>query len=122
MLSGKKIYLLPLALLLSIAGYSQNNQQTTDTTTIENCYDNFFKQSEKVTSPEKIRLVLKNGKTVSLTSFVGGNDTNNVMGIQSQFGLADLDKDGKKELVVFNYTGGAHCCDEFYFFKNIVHL
>lgn len=126
MLFVKKIYLLPAAILLFLNSYSRNNflpqniSQTVDTSgDQDNCYDNFFKQSEKINSQGKIKLVLKNGKTVSLASFIGGNDTNNVMGIQSQSGLADLDKDGKKELVVFNYTGGAHCCDEFYFFKNI---
>lgn len=98
----------------------QNTQRTADTVIEqENCYDNFFKQSEKITSPKKIMLVAKNGKTVSLASFAGNNNTNNIMGIQSQYGLANLDNDGKKELVVFKYTGGAHCCDDFYFFKNI---
>ena len=41
------------------------------------------------------------------------------MGIGTQQGLKDLDNDGKKELVLYDYTGGAHCCDEFYVFKNI---
>ena len=41
------------------------------------------------------------------------------MGEESQYGLADLDNDGKKELVIYNYSGGAHCCDQFFFFKNI---
>jgi hypothetical protein len=36
-----------------------------------------------------------------------------------QMGLKDLDGDGAKELMLWNYTGGAHCCDVFYFFKNV---
>ena len=85
----------------------------------EDCYDKFFQQSEKISSPDKTMLVKKNGKTVSLTAFLKTNPPDILIANQSQFGLADLDNDGKKELVIYNYTGGAHCCDEFYIFKNI---
>src|SRR5260221_1291860 len=36
-----------------------------------------------------------------------------------QYGLVDLDNDRKKELIISDFTGGAHCCDEFFIFKNI---
>lgn len=73
----------------------------------------FFQQNEKVASPATIRLVTKANKIVNLQAFLGST------GIYAGHVLADLDKDGKKELVISNYTGGAHCCDEIYIFKNI---
>jgi hypothetical protein len=73
----------------------------------------FFQQNEKVSSPAAVKLVTKSNKIVSLQSFLQSN------GIYAGHVLADLDKDGKKELLISNYTGGAHCCDEIYIFKNI---
>lgn len=73
----------------------------------------FFQQNEKVTSPTAIKLVTKANKIVSLQAFLLST------GIYADHVLADLDKDGKKELLISNYTGGAHCCDEIYIFKNI---
>ena len=73
----------------------------------------FFQENEKVSSPETVKLVTKAGKIINLQSFL----TNT--GIYADHVLADLDKDGKKELLISNYTGGAHCCDEIYIFKNI---
>lgn len=73
----------------------------------------FFQQNEKVASPATIRLVTKTNKIVKLSSFLDS------IGIYAGHVLADLDKDGKKELLISNYTGGAHCCDEIYIFKNI---
>ena len=73
----------------------------------------FFQQNEKIASPATVRLVTKTNKIVKLSSFLDS------IGIYSDHVLADLDKDGKKELLISNYTGGAHCCDEIYVFKNI---
>jgi hypothetical protein len=73
----------------------------------------FFQQNEKVASPAAVKLVTKAGKIVSLRSFLA------TTGIYADHVLADMDKDGKKELLISNYTGGAHCCDEMYIFKNI---
>ena len=73
----------------------------------------FFQQNEKVVSQANIRLVTKANKIVSLPDFLSST------GIYADHVLADLDKDGKKELLISNYTGGAHCCDEIYVFKNI---
>jgi hypothetical protein len=72
----------------------------------------FFQQNGKVAKPATTSLVTKANKIVSLSSFLSG------LGIYSDHVLADLDKDGTKELVIANYTGGAHCCDEIYIFKN----
>lgn len=73
----------------------------------------FFQQNEKAASPASIRLVTKTNKIVKLPAFLDST------GIYAGHVLADLDMDGKKELVISNYTGGAHCCDEIYIFKNI---
>jgi hypothetical protein len=73
---------------------------------------NFFRVNEKTTRPDKIVLVTKARKTISLSSFLKD------LGQYADHVLADLDNDGKKELLVYNYTAGAHCCDEIYIFKN----
>ena len=73
----------------------------------------FFRQNEKITSPATVKLITKANKIVSLKDFLDRT------GIYADHVLADLDKDGKKELLISNYTGGAHCCDEIYIFKNI---
>lgn len=73
----------------------------------------FFQQNEKAASPAAVRLVTKTNKIVNLPAFLRNT------GIYADHVLADLDKDGKKELLISNYTGGAHCCDEIYIFKNI---
>ena len=93
------------------------------------CTEGIFRRSEKISSPAKISVVTKNQKTVKLSVFLlsirSGNgafinppSTIEILKLQD-YGLVDLDRDGKKELLVSNNTGGAHCCDEFYFFKNI---
>lgn len=58
-------------------------------------------------------LLTKTNKTINLPEFLKS------LGIYTDHVLADLDNDGKKELLISNYTGGAHCCDEMYIFKNI---
>jgi len=79
------------------------------------CFENFFEKAEKISSPETTFIITKAGKTVTVASYL----KNEEMGQESQCGLTDLDSDGKKELVIYNYSGGAHCCDQFFFFKNI---
>lgn len=73
----------------------------------------FFRKNEKAASPDAVKLVTRANKMVSLSAFLKNT------GVFADHVLADLDKDGKKELLVSNYTGGAHCCDEIYIFKNI---
>lgn len=73
----------------------------------------FFQQNEKVASSAVVKLITKANKIISLQAFLGNS------GIYADHVLADLDKDGKKELLISNYTGGAHCCDEIYIFKNV---
>lgn len=73
----------------------------------------FFQQGEKVNDPAKTLLVTKARKTVSLKKF-----TETELSDYADHVLADLDNDGKKELLLYDFTGGAHCCDEVYIFKN----
>lgn len=93
------------------------------------CTKKFIQRLEKPAAPSKIFIVTKSLKTVKLPAFMAtiyshsGEFINAPSTVElpklQDYGLIDLDKDGKKELVVMNYTGGAHCCDEFYFFKNM---
>ncbi len=73
----------------------------------------FFQQGEKVNDPAKTMLVTKARKTVSLKKF-----TETELSDYADHVLADLDDDGKKELLLYDFTGGAHCCDEVYIFRN----
>lgn len=88
---------------------------------VENSTAQFFNRSEKTTTPNKIVIITKPGKTTTMTGFLKtlapAGET--VSPEFTDYGFADLDNDGKKELVISNFTGGAHCCDEIYIFKNI---
>jgi hypothetical protein len=76
---------------------------------------------EKTTTPDKVVVITKTRKTISLTNllknislntgkWVGNplDDTNSFI----DYAFSDLDNDGKNELLVSNFTGGAHCCYE----------
>jgi hypothetical protein len=73
----------------------------------------FFQNEEKSKTPAKILLVTKTGKIVSLPNFLRISDF-----ASADYVLSDMDNDGKKELLVNRFTGGAHCCDEIHIFKN----
>ena len=74
----------------------------------------FFQSGEKIKLPAKTILITKTKKTITLAAFLKNDDM-----MYSDNVLADLDSDGKNELLISNFTGGAHCCDEIYIFKNI---
>ena len=79
----------------------------------------FFQEGEKTKSPGKLLLLLKDKKTKSLAAFLKSLGNAELGETEyADYALSDLDKDGRKELLVYNYTGGAHCCDELYIFKN----
>ncbi len=91
------------------------------------CTANFFSRTEKIENPAKLLLVTKTQKTMKLSAFLSSIHPGGVavnapsraeLSSMQAYGLVDLDGDTKKELVIMNHTGGAHCCDEFYFFKN----
>ncbi len=72
----------------------------------------FFQENEKAGNASQIMLVTKNKVRINLASML------QKLGPYGDHALADLDYDGKKELLLYNYTGGAHCCDAIYIFKN----
>lgn len=73
----------------------------------------FFQNEEKAGNPAKLQVITRQGKTTTLQALLKsfGNFGDHV--------LADMDGDNKKELVLYNYTGGAHCCDEIYIYRQI---
>ena len=77
----------------------------------------FFQNNERLTAAavKKITVVTKSKKVTTLSSFLKGQS----MMDYPDAVLADLDNDGKKEFLIYNFTGGAHCCDEIYIFRNI---
>jgi hypothetical protein len=79
----------------------------------------FFQEGEKIKTTAKVMLLMKDKKNRSLAAFLKslGNEESGET-VYADHALADLDKDGRKELLIYNYTGGAHCCDELYLFKN----
>jgi hypothetical protein len=80
---------------------------------LSDCYETFFTTATKVKNTNTIKLLVGK-KEQTLSTYL----KTNVQGLDQRLGLKDLDGDGKNELVIYNFTGGAHCCDEFYFFKN----
>lgn len=76
----------------------------------------FFQNSERLSDKDisKTTVITKNRKTMKLSAFLKNGEADYADQV-----LADLDNDGKKELLVSGFTGGAHCCDDIYVFKNI---
>lgn len=74
----------------------------------------FFQHGERIPASTKTLLITKAGKIIRLQTWLKDQDMR-----YADHTLADLDNDGKKELLVSNFTGGAHCCDEIYIFKSI---
>ena len=128
MLSMKLFLTLVLFISLFFSQSCSHKQKTTgvknDKTQIvdtveENCTTAFFNSGEKENNSQNV-FVEVDGRKSTLAAFIdtvtAGDDR------LKEFvstGLFDLDGDGKKELVMNGYTGGAHCCDIFHFFENI---
>ncbi len=76
----------------------------------------FFQENERVPANLLVKtlLITKARKTVKLSVMMKNEEM-----MLSEHVLADLDNDGKKELLINNFTGGAHCCDEILIYKNI---
>jgi hypothetical protein len=114
-----------LFLLVFISMVPVVQAQTTDTSLFSsvNAVDGnadssseFFSMHEKIAASAwtKIRLVTKARKNITLNSFL--NDPEK---LYPDHVLADMDGDGKKELVISIFTGGAHCCDEISIFRDM---
>ncbi|MBS1919067.1 MAG: hypothetical protein JST17_02330 [Bacteroidetes bacterium] len=114
-----RFFVLALLLLSFSASAKKYFQQQTQDSIIdqEECNEKFFATCDPALP--KTLMVLKNKKTVSLKNFFNFTGADTLMGMGTHQGLKDLDQDGKKELILYDYTGGAHCCDEYYVFKNI---
>src|SRR5215211_2291207 len=78
------------------------------------CYETFFTTAAKVKNTATIKLLV-NKKQQTLAHYL----KTEVEGLEHRMALKDLDSDGRAELIIYNFTGGAHCCDEWYFFKTI---
>lgn len=105
-------FLFALSAGLSIGAQSQVDSTLvpeTDPTTL------FFQQGQKAVDQAKLLVVNKAGKTVSLKKFIETE-----LSEYADHVLADLDNDGKNELLIYDFTGGAHCCDEIYIFRSSV--
>ncbi|MBC7872589.1 MAG: hypothetical protein H7Y01_01260 [Ferruginibacter sp.] len=74
----------------------------------------FFQNGERVQDPGKVVLVTKAGKRISLSALLKTEAM-----VNAEHTLTDLDNDDKKELLISNFTGGAHCCDEIYIYKSV---
>jgi hypothetical protein len=112
-----KVYILhPVFLFIFSSAQAQEDHvlHARDSVLEKECYQRYFEMADQVLHPEKITVVTKSGRVQKLPAFKKSIDTGN----RSIACLSDLDNDGKQELLVWNYTGGAHCCDEFYIFKN----
>lgn len=77
----------------------------------DDCYDKFFAKGSRVKNPAAVT-VLAGNKEQKLTAFLKAN----YIARDEKMALIDVDRNGSKELVLHNFTGGAHCCDEWYFF------
>ncbi|MFM2138803.1 MAG: hypothetical protein RJA57_1110 [Bacteroidota bacterium] len=72
----------------------------------------FFRNAEKPSDAERFTLVGINGQTMTLAAWLKQKAYQSGEQV-----LADLDHDGRKELLLYGYTGGAHCCDAITVFR-----
>jgi hypothetical protein len=92
---------------------SSKSDNITDTDNYLDCNAVFFKKLSTFTDPATINLKLNNGNSMSLIRF----KQDELLSDYVRYGLKSIDNDTTPELIVFNNTGGAHCCDEIYIFE-----
>lgn len=85
-----------------------STHNNSDSVVYEDCYEKFFKGGTQFTDSDKVMLTLKNGSQVSLKKFFSGENASKY----ARCTLKSIDGDTIPELVIYDYTGGAHCCDE----------
>jgi hypothetical protein len=93
------------------AGTSAENSE--DTSAYLHCNERFFSIASNLSDTTGLKLKLKNNHEVAWGQFV--NDE--LMSSQVRWAIKNFDNDVADELVVSNFTGGAHCCDELYVFE-----
>lgn len=74
----------------------------------------FFKNGEKLPDTRSVILTDKAGKSFSLAALLAKDEMQ-----LANYCIADLDNDGIKEMILYNFTGGAHCCDEISLYRYI---
>ena len=115
----RKLFVLIADLFICFSAYSQEDSVMYARDSVieieKECYERFFELADQIPDLKKITVITNAKQTQNLAAFKSTHE----MSQFSQQCLSDLDEDGKKELLVWNYTGGAHCCDELYIFKNI---
>jgi hypothetical protein len=79
----------------------------------QDCNYRFFSFVPKSADTTDMRLKLSNGHEVDWQQF----QNDELMSSQVRWGTTNLNNDTVTELLVLNYTGGAHCCDEVYVFE-----
>lgn len=87
---------------------SADSTRAGDSLVYEDCYEKFFKSETQLTDSNSITLILKNGSPVTLGKFFSGENTSKY----ARSIVKSIDNDTIPELITYNYTGGAHCCDE----------
>jgi hypothetical protein len=110
----KRVFLCLFAVCSGIFSYAQTDTAMNYDSHVSDCIADFFENTERVPTLGKAKLIDKAGRLMTMTAFL----TKYNIGAYSSHGLVDLDKDGKNELLISNFTGGAHCCDELYVFRN----
>lgn len=108
-----RLYLLLILVLAFISAPAQVDTASTDPS--ENEAPTFFSGNEKIEPGQwkKTSIVNRNRKTTTLYALMNDEER-----MYPDHVLADLDDDGKKELILSRFTGGAHCCDEILVFRN----
>ena len=76
------------------------------------CYESFFKGLSVFPDSNAAYLLIDSSRRITLTQYF----RDEFMSPVSSYGLKDIDSDGVRELIIYNNTGGAHCCDEFSIF------
>lgn len=77
-----------------------------DSLVYEDCYEKFFAGLPSLTDSNTI-ITLKNGNKVKFSEF----KTTDLDSKYMRIGLKSIDGDTIPELITYNNTGGAHCCD-----------
>lgn len=87
---------------------AKDSIRNSDSLVYEDCYEQFFKSGSDLKDTSGIMLVMKDGSQVSFNQYVSGENASRY----ARYTLKSVDGDTIPELVTYNYTGGAHCCDE----------
>lgn len=97
----------------SLKAAEDSTSKGSDSLVYVDCYEKFFQNMQRPADSATVMLTPRNGGKVKLKDFLA----NDLAGKYARWGLKSIDNDTIPELVMYNYTGGAHCCDEIYVFS-----